>query len=322
MERLRSGRSKLFLSGGGLKIYQFLGALDALGAGRRGRFRTFTGVSAGGFACLLLSLGLDAAAVLRELDGLDVPGLLHASFDVARLCSTGAPLEGQVVLRKLQERLLQLGCPVNATFAWHARATNCELRLVAADAASASLVAFCAASTPDVQLARAALASMALPLLLPPVRVAGRLYVDAAVLNNAPVHLAGDAARLLCLVTELGGGGGAAGLGLGLSCCVAEDASLAAARDAGALVLTMPAVPPNAHALCVDPAARRVLLRQGRDAATARTLECWLAGMLVLLAAPRPPIARWPFSARLLQVSWLRRGRARHVASYAQQPHR
>ena len=316
MEYLRARRS-LFLSGGGLKVLQFLGALDVLGP--RG-FEQFTGVSAGGLTCLLLSLGLTCDAATRALAAFDVPGTLRSEFDVRRLCRTGAPLDGVAALRKLQAALAVLGCPPDADFAWHARVTGRRLRIVAADVASARLVAFSTDSTPSAPLAHAVMAGMALPLVLPPVIIGGRSYVDAAVLNNCPLHLAGSPTHLLALVTHMNAG--AALAGINLRCCLAEAASVIAARADGALVLEMPSVPPEAHALRVGRGDWEELLGQGRAAMCARALSSWLAGALVLAVLARAenvPPRRKPDGAhqREEQHPGSGPGRARNAAPWA-----
>jgi predicted acylesterase/phospholipase RssA len=76
-----------------------------------------------------------------------------------------------------------------------------KLFLVATDLDSGEAVAFGSAGRDDVPIARAVLASAALPGLFPPVKIGGRHYVDGALVKtlHASVALREGAGLLLCI---------------------------------------------------------------------------------------------------------------------------
>lgn len=174
---------EVLLAGGGLRVVPFLGVIMNL---HLPSLRVFTGISAGGLLGFLLALGHDVPATLRRLVSVD----MGSHLDVRRLLEGGTLLEAAAMREVLHGMLRERGLDAGCTFAALARATGKRLRLVVANATSVRLEVLDETTAPDVEVAAALCACMGVPLLMPPTKLAGNLYIDAGLVNNAPLHLA------------------------------------------------------------------------------------------------------------------------------------
>jgi hypothetical protein len=287
MEDLRERHRALFLSGGGMKVVAFLGALELVGTKR---FEWISGVSAGALLALLLAVGYSPAELLHLLVEEDWNRHFAESFSFERLGRGVAPASQAFVRRRLVRWLRDKGVSGRVTFRGLV-----GLRCMAADLEGGGLRRFDCQATPEVSVVLAVLASMAVPLFFGSVEIAGRRYVDAALVNNTPLSLCPER-PLLALMTH----NAAPHLGSGWMRCLAlpklrMDLLARAERHCfeGGLVIHMPAVSEAVHLFRVDSSSVRTLLEGGRLAVFASLrpgpLLTLLALTLLRLAPPPLP---------------------------------
>jgi hypothetical protein len=283
-----SGSSSLFLSGGGMKVVAFLGALELLPWARREHI--VSGVSAGALLALLLAVGYSPAELQRLLLEEDWNRHFAESFSFARLARGAAPASQAFVRACLARWLRAKGLSARVTFAQLA-ARGARLRCVAADLDGGALRAFDARATPDVPAAQAALAAMAVPLYFRPVEIGGRRYVDAALVNNTPLSLCPER-PLLALVTHCGApclGGWERCLALPkLRLDLLGHAELLC-LESGSRVVHMPEVSEEVHLFRADEVSVRALLQAGRLGVFAALRPAPLLALLALLLLRLPP---------------------------------
>lgn len=75
----------------------------------------------------------------------------------------------------------------NLTFAQHRQAGYPPLKIVSADISARQLQLFSAEVTPDIAIADAVAASIAIPIVFQPRRIEGHAYVDGGIVSNLPV---------------------------------------------------------------------------------------------------------------------------------------
>jgi NTE family protein len=290
----------LFLSGGGLKVASFLGALELYDLAS---CREVYGVSAGSMLACMLAVGYSAEAAQRRFRETPWPSIFFEACTLGRL-ARGMALLDPARLRSVLEGLLQeAGVPAGATLGWlrRRRPAAKHFGCIVADADAGELLLLGRpgdAAHDRLRLTEMVLASMALPGVLDPVELGGRRLVDAGIVNNAPLSLLPPrrpGRRLLALVlgtrfpreTLLTS---PAAL-LWLKCNFLTHAEVLAAEAAAVTVVQMPQPPEEVGLLRVSEEGFATLLRQGRAAAVAWRLRAELAGCCVLLVRLAPTTA-------------------------------
>ncbi len=188
-------RVVLVLSGGGMKAMAQVGVLRALEEAQLVPAEVVA-VSAGGLVGALVAAGLGYEEIVPRVFGVgrgELAALARMSVLVRGL---GAPsvLKPQP-MRALVERLL----PVH-DFA----ALRYPLRIVAVDVDSGAPVVFGAGGRAECSVVDAVLASMALPVYLPPVRIGDRRYMDGGVLQVLPLGVAAAIPADLVVAVDVG----------------------------------------------------------------------------------------------------------------------
>ena len=188
-------RVVLVLSGGGMKAMAQVGVLRALEEARLVPAEVVA-VSAGALVGALVASGLSYEEIVPRVFGVgrgELAALARMSVLVRGL---GAPsvLKPQPV-RALVERLL----PVH-DFA----ALRYPLRILAVDVDSGAPVVFGAGGRAECSVVEAVLASMALPVYLPPVRIGDRRYMDGGVLQVLPLGVAAAIPADLVVAVDVG----------------------------------------------------------------------------------------------------------------------
>ena len=187
-------RGTLFLSGGGFKVVMFLGALRRL---QQWPFKRFVGVSAGAFVACMLAAGHtpdELVTLVTEDAGWRTLMRQEISFHYTR------PLLRRGAVQKLVGRFLELkGVPMGVSLAEFSDQRR-PFRALALDVDGARLVGLDAMTAPGMRVVDAVAASMAAPGIVPAVRWKGHYYVDAAVVNNSPLSLCGDARDLFAII--------------------------------------------------------------------------------------------------------------------------
>jgi len=188
-------RAVLVLSGGGMKAMAQVGVYRALGE-LGVRPVEIVATSAGALVGALIASGLSYEAIVPRVFGIgrrELGALARLSVLVHGLSSPSV-LKPQP-LRALVTRLL----PVHD---FHS--LRIPLRLTAVDVDSGELVVFGSAGNSECPLADAVLASLALPLYLPPVTIAGRHYMDGGLLQVLPLEVAERIPADLVVAVDVG----------------------------------------------------------------------------------------------------------------------
>ena len=213
-------RVVLVLSGGGMKAMAQVGVLRALDeAGLKPAEVVST--SAGALVGALVASGLSYEEIVPRVFSVgrhEIAVLARWSV-LARGLGAPSVLRPQPV-RSLLERLL----PVH-TFA----ALRLPLRITAVDADAGELTVFGAGGRTDCTVVEAVMASMALPLYLPPVAIGGRRFVDGGLLEVLPLDVAAQIPADLVVAVDVGPVAAAppAGTPLGPALLAAHDRVMA-----------------------------------------------------------------------------------------------
>ncbi len=188
-------RIVLVLSGGGMKAMAQVGVLRALDEAGLVPAE-IVGTSAGALVGALIAAGCSYSEIVPRVFGLgpgDLAPLARWSV-LARGLGAASVLRPQPV-RALLARLL----PVH-DFAQ----LRVPLRVTAVDADAGSLAVFGAGGRSDCSVVDAVLASMALPVYLPPVVIGGRRYVDGGLLQVLPLDVAAAVSADLVVAVDVG----------------------------------------------------------------------------------------------------------------------
>jgi NTE family protein len=188
-------RVVLVLSGGGVKAMAQVGVLRALDeAGLRPA--EIVATSAGALVGALIAAGLPYQEIVPRVLGVgreELAPLARWSVLVRGLGSRSV-LRPRTV-RQLLARLL----PVH-TF----DALVLPLRVTAVDVDAGTLAVFGAGGRTDCSVVDAVMASMALPVYLPPVEIGGRLYMDGGLLQVLPLDVAAAVPADLVVAVDVG----------------------------------------------------------------------------------------------------------------------
>jgi NTE family protein len=188
-------RAVLVLSGGGMKAMAQVGVFRALGElGLRPV--EIVATSAGALVGAMIASGLSYEAMVPRVFAIgrrELATLARLSVLVHGLSSPSV-LKPQP-LRALVTRLL----PVSDF-----QSLRIPLRITAVDVDSGELVVFGAAGESQCSLADAVLASLALPLYLPPVAIGGRRYMDGGILQVLPLEAAERIPADLVIAVDVG----------------------------------------------------------------------------------------------------------------------
>jgi NTE family protein len=177
----------LALQGGGVWGISYAGAFEELDRlGVLGQIKRVAGTSAGSLAGLLLALRYSSTEICQIVQGADYTKFLdqgklhqivqHYGFytgDFAR----------ELFYGWLREKL---GCEL-ATFADLRAAGGLDLRVYATNLNTRNIFEFSWQKTPDVAVAEAVRASMAVPLFFTAVEIAGQIFVDGGTVFDYPL---------------------------------------------------------------------------------------------------------------------------------------
>jgi len=188
-------RVVLVLSGGGMKAMAQVGVLRAMDEATL-KPTEVVGTSAGALVGALVASGLSYEEIVPRVFGVGRRELAALARWSVLARGLGAPsvLKPQPV-RSLLSRLL----PVHS-FA----SLRLPLRVTAVDADSGELVVFGAGGRTDCTVVEAVMASMALPVYLPPVVIGGRRYVDGGLLEVLPLDVAALIPADLVVAVDVG----------------------------------------------------------------------------------------------------------------------
>ncbi len=188
-------RVVLVLSGGGMKAMAQVGVLRALDEAQLAPAEV-VGVSSGALIGALIAAGLSYEEIVPRFFGVgrsEMAALARMSVLVRGLSAPSVMRPRP--MRALIERLLpehdfgRLRYP---------------LRIVAVDVDAGAPVVFGAGGRVDCSVVEAVLASMALPVYLPPVRIGDRRYMDGGLLQVLPLEAAAAIPADLVVAVDVG----------------------------------------------------------------------------------------------------------------------
>lgn len=188
----------LAFAGGAVRGLEYAGVLDALrahrgvdwGAGVPHRLHGVSGTSIGALFALLMAIGCTVDEVLRHARRLASTALVRPTL--RNVVGGHMALDDGVALRWAVGSVLasKAGGARDMRFADFVARFGCDLVVVATDVRAHGLRYFRALTDPDVSVVTAVVASMALPLIFPPVYLGDAVLVDGAVGgDNFPVLL-------------------------------------------------------------------------------------------------------------------------------------
>jgi len=278
----------LFLSGGGLKVAAFVGALEALDAVV---FEEVYGLSAGSLVACLLVAGRSVAQIRETFLSTPWSSLFFDACSFGRIFLGKAPVDGDKFRAILSTWLSQCGVPPGATLAWLSRNRTPRFGCFALDLKLGEVVLFEAFKYPDAKLIDVVMASAALPGIMDPVFVAGRSFIDLGITNNAPLSYLrpSPGKKILALVVNTGtlllkDMMDSPTIVLRLKCSFLTRAEILSADPEKITVLEMPLPPKSVHPFKVSAEDMQSLMRQGRLATFSRILKSEVAGLFVFLA--------------------------------------
>lgn len=184
----------LVLSGGSLKGFYFIGALRHIEQtygqhAVRDRVTSFVGTSVGSLVCFLLCLGYtsqDIADIFVKM--YQQYGDLETEVDdIINIYSELGIDDGRVIIGTMRECLRQQFDQEAMTFAQLQDATGRNLVVCAFDLETRKPVFFDAYTTPEVDIATALHASIAIPIIFKPVEINGKLFVDGSLSEHYPI---------------------------------------------------------------------------------------------------------------------------------------
>jgi NTE family protein len=177
----------LALQGGGVWGVSYAGAFEALDRlGVLGRIRCVAGTSAGSLAGLLLALRYTGAEISRIIRGLDYPKFLDQG-KLHRIVRNYGFYTGDYASELFHGWLQEKLGSETATFTDLRAAGGLDLRAFATNLNTRHIYEFSWHKTPDVPIADAIRASMAVPLFFTAVEINGQIFVDGGTVFDYPL---------------------------------------------------------------------------------------------------------------------------------------
>jgi hypothetical protein len=185
----------LVLSGGGPNGFLHIGALQFIerclfmtsGVSVLAHFKGFAGTSVGALMAFCLAIGLDTSTLLYTLRRL-LPQILTLDLSLFSLIETKG-LRETIGLSKLIDEVLMIQFKrTDITFSeLNKLNNNRQLTICACNVMTNQIEFFNCDTFPDVSVKKAVLASMAIPIMYPPVRIDDQLYIDGGCQLNLPI---------------------------------------------------------------------------------------------------------------------------------------
>jgi len=182
---------RISLSGGGIKGFAHIGALEVLEAKDLLKtVREYVGISAGAFCALGMCIGCSIFEMRELVMRMDFQSIQHIDPETVLNFPETYGIDNGLNLEKLLAAVLK-GKHVapNTTFAQlESMQLGPKLRVFATNITKCIPQEFSAALTPDIEVCVAVRASMSVPIYFTPVKVfgTGDLYLDGGISNPSP----------------------------------------------------------------------------------------------------------------------------------------
>lgn len=184
-------RTKLILSGGGIKGIAHLGALKALQElGLLQHIETFVGASVGAFISVLLSIGYNPDELYKFVTMMDLSKMKELSFgNLLKLFGLDDGKRIEIVIEKL---FIAKGISPNITFSELYEKTKKNLIINASCLNDKRAYYFSHINSPDMEVLIALRMSISIPIFFVPVKYKGKIFVDGGCIDNFPIQLFND----------------------------------------------------------------------------------------------------------------------------------
>lgn len=183
-----AGVRALAIEGGGIRGVAYtrpLAMLDQLLPRGLGMVNEFAGTSAGALTAMVVALG--GRSKLLERVVRETCWARFASPDLVGIVTWRNALSSRYAERWIGQAINWCGWPGDVTFGTLRKQAGRDLRIFAVNESRERLQEFSAGETPDVPIARAALASMSIPFLYRAVEIDGELFSDGGLVANHPI---------------------------------------------------------------------------------------------------------------------------------------
>lgn len=196
--KIKNIKTKLILSGGGVKGIAHLGALQALqDQGILQNIDTYAGTSIGAVIGALLIIGYQPNEIFKVVDMLDlkkVKGILFGNL--LKLLGLDDGNKMQIVIKKL---FAGKNIDPEITFLELYERTNKTLFITAVCLNDKKTYYFSHITNPNMPVTLAIRMSISIPIYFVPVTYKGKLFIDGGCIDNYPIHLFND-----CLDSVIG----------------------------------------------------------------------------------------------------------------------
>jgi predicted acylesterase/phospholipase RssA len=184
------------LEGGGSRGLAYRVPIECLHrqlASGLGGLETVAGTSAGGLYAAMIALTGSPVVIQAMVEGAPMKELSEDSFgvfrDLWRLFRTGGYHKLDTAAAWIKDCVDAHGGDPDLTFAGLQKKRGVRLLLTATNETRHSLEVFGPATSPDVRIRQAMLATMAIPIYYPAVEIDGESFSDGGLLANHPVDL-------------------------------------------------------------------------------------------------------------------------------------
>lgn len=181
-------RTKLILSGGGVKGIAHLGALKALQELRLlQHIETFAGTSVGALISVLLSIGYSPDELYKFISMMDLNKMKELSFgNLLKLFGLDDGKRMDIVMEKLFKAK---GINSNITFVQLYEKTKKTLIITASCLNDKRAYYFSHTNSPNMEVLIAIRMSISIPIYFVPVKYKGKMFVDGGCIDNFPIQL-------------------------------------------------------------------------------------------------------------------------------------
>lgn len=181
-------RTKLILSGGGVKGIAHLGALRALqDLGLLQHIEMFAGTSVGALISALLSIGYNPDELYKFITMMDLSKMKELSFgNLLKLFGLDDGKRMEIVFEKL---FSGKGINPNITFIQLYERTGKTLIITASCLNDKRAYYYSHTNSPNMEVLIALRMSISIPIYFVPVKYKGKMFIDGGCIDNFPIQL-------------------------------------------------------------------------------------------------------------------------------------
>lgn len=196
----------IVFSGGGIRGLSHLGALYAIEQEWRkiGRsiyrdIRATVGTSIGAWMALMLAIRMPFAQWEKEMMDPILFNVMAMEMKMSNVIDKLGIVDNEIMGEQIKRQLRMMSIDPEVTFADLKRLTGVSLTTVTTCVNTDSVEYHNADITPNYVVWKSVVASGCIPMLLSPMRIKGRLYVDGGILDNVPIGTVWPTQKTICL---------------------------------------------------------------------------------------------------------------------------